>query len=195
MVDPTLWGPGMWHLLFATARGASHARVAEVTRLCMVLTPLLIPCDLCREHFAANARNATRKTRGVPKTAEDVFRWLFYLKDGVNRSTRSRSIPLHDLERRYELHGNVVNDVLVADTLVLLALHASSQGDGATLVEFARLLGQDLPLPEDSELKAVLGSFHEPVLHAAYAASKNARLERGVVAVPLEVFRRMSEED
>ena len=124
------------------------------------------------------------------RTTGDVFKFLYYLKDEVNKSLNQRSIQLSELRERFAFSGGVVNDVLVADTLVIMAIHASANGNETLFVDFTQLLHVLLPLPHDSELGAVLSKFKTPIVYSAYTACRNTRLEHGHPIPRLDWFHK-----
>lgn len=177
---PTLWGPGLWAASFACAWHCPNGMVHQLLRLVMVLLPSLLPCEKCQKHFEANRKTATRKLGREPKTREDVFVWLYHLKDSINRTQGIRSISLGDLQQRHRLTGARVDDVLIADTIALVAIANRRCMMTEPFVEFCHILSALLPLPSDSELRLGLSTMRAPIVRHAYQACKNTRLEHGV---------------
>lgn len=112
-----------------------------------------------------------------------MFYWLYCLKDEVNKNAdlRTRSISFEDLMQRCVFHGAVVDDVLVADTLVVFAVTAKDLGLSPRFVHMCALLSELLPLPQDSQLREHLARIREPFLVAdTIKAARAARIERGL---------------
>lgn len=178
---PTVWGPPMWHVLFACAWHCDAAHFDVLRRLLLTQMPLLLPCEKCRKHAKAHMPNVHRRARGEPRDPAHAFRWLWHLKDEVNQTLRVRSVALDEITERYVLHGGVVDDVIVGDLLVLVALAARKMQRDDLFVEFCASLAVLLPLPEDSELRRHLErDMRRPVVPAAVRAARAARVERGL---------------
>lgn len=186
-MHPFLWGPGLWHILFVCAWSCRRSDVGTLKQLVMVYAPLLLPCPKCRAHYVKNHPRATSAAGGEPSTAEDVFKWLYHLKHEVNRTLRAPSIPFADLTQRFAVHEGRVDSILVADTVLLLALGLDHAGtnDPEPFRAFCRCLAQLLPLPDDSNLLAALlsasadgGASRNPVA-SAYLVYKSTRVEHG----------------
>lgn len=188
-MQPTLWGPGLWHLLFSIAWNATD--LDKLTRVVFYFVPQLLPCFKCQDHYVEN--HAVLKRRyGEPRTCKEVFHWLYKLKDEVNKQTKMGSIPFKEFQDRYRLHGGRMDDVLVGDTLILMAIHAEDTGEGELFVEFCAVLAELLPLPEDSELVTTMKRVRRPVVTHAYRMCKNTRIEHGIAYPTLIHIRDMA---
>lgn len=178
-MKPTLWGPGLWHLMLSIAWNCREVDFPTLLRVLLHDIPFLLPCALCQQHYVRNHAALVRR-HGEPKDPAAAFEWIYHLKDEVNKTTKRKSIPLRDLRERFLLSGGRVDDVLVADLLVVMAIHAEAQGTDAEFVAFCHNLRALLPLPEDSELLRSLGRVSRPVVSHAYRAYKNTRVEHGI---------------
>ena len=146
-MQPTLWGGALWQALFACCTHADEADFPKLYDLVFRLTPLLLPCEKCRAHFLSKRATVTRRAGGDPVCGEDVFRWLYILKDEVNKSKRVRSIEFEHFRRKHELHGGIVDDVALGDALVLVSLDARKRELDDLFVELCHALAALLPLP------------------------------------------------
>jgi len=54
-----------------------------------------------------------------------MFEWLWAVKNKVNVRCKQQGISLHDLEQRFTLHGRLIDEVALADTLVIMAMYAA----------------------------------------------------------------------
>lgn len=179
MVHPSLWGPATWQLLFACAWSCPADRVDALRRVAMELVPTLLPCDRCREHAR---RNLARATPRDPRTARDVFRWLHSLKREIARVERTTSLTLDEVTRRWMFTGAYVDDVAVADCLVLFAIAAEDLDGGRDqFCEMCGLLAELLPGPDDSQLRRHLSRIRrEAIVIDTTCAARAARIERGL---------------
>lgn len=194
MTNPILWGPPLWQAMFACAWHCDAASFEHLYELLLRQIPLLIPCEKCRHHFATNKTTVDRRARGEPKTPEHAFRWLWYLKDEINRSLRRSSVSLDDVTERHLLHGGIVDDVALGDALVLVAIEARTLDRDDLFVSLCHTLTRLLPLPVDSELRRELEVASRPIVPAALRAAKAARIERGLPQMPLAHYRSMSDD-
>ena len=189
MTNPVLWGPAIWQAMLASAWHCAPHNVPMLTDMLLRLVPLLLPCAKCRAHFAKHRPIVARRARGEPKTAGHAFRWIWFLKDQVNRTLSQRSISLDDLTERFALQGAVIEDVLLGDALVFMALEARALDRDALFLEFCAALHVLLPLPHDSQLRAVLACARRPIVPCALAAARAARVERGVPELGLARYK------
>lgn len=191
-MKPALWGPGLWDLMFSITWNCRAANFEKLLHVIMHDVPLLLPCDKCREHYTNNYATLMRR-RGTPKDVDATFEWLYYLKDEVNKKTHTRSIALVDLRDRFKLSGAFTNDVLVADTLILLAIFADKNNNEDVFIDFCHNVHKLLPLPDDSQLLKSLARVRRPIVSHAYRACKNTRIEHGLKYPRLAHIRSVAE--
>jgi hypothetical protein len=192
MYPPTLWGPALWQTLFACAWHCTD--VAAVRRLLFEQIPFLLPCAKCRDHFASKRAMVTRKIKGEPQTAEALFKWLYHLKDEVNKTLRRPSLTLDEVTERYAFHGGAVDDVALGDALVFVAMGARETQRDDLFVECCHTLAHVLPLPDDSQLRRALADARKPVVPCAVRAARAARVERGLRVLPQAHYRAFDSE-
>lgn len=188
-MKPTLWGPPLWQAMFSCAWVCPPCSVDVLRDMLLEQLPLLLPCPKCRDHFAEHLPRVHRRAKGSPQSAEHAFRWLYLLKDEVNKSLQRRSVPLEDVVERHVFHGGVVDDVALGDVLVLMALNAVRLHREEIFVRFCHALATLLPLPDDSQFAQVLSGISQTrarnVVPSAVRAARAARVERGLPAKPL----------
>lgn len=204
-MQPTLWGPALWQVLFACAWTCAAADFESLRTLALDVLPLLLPCAKCRQHFVDNRSRVNRRARGEPRSADEMFRWLWFLKDEVNETVRReasrapprggvQSVPLARVRERYALHGGLVDDVLLGDTLVLVAIEAHREKRDELFLQLCALLARLLPLPKDSELRCHLeNTTRGPIVNAALRAARGARVERGLPQLTLAHYKAAGE--
>lgn len=179
-MKPALWGPALWQALFACAWACKPEQEAQLRDLVVRLLPALLPCKLCRDHFKDKRHEVSRQAKVEPHSASEVFRWLYYLKHEVNKTKRQKSISLDDFTLRYALHGPVVDDVLLGDALVLVAIDAHTRRLDDKFLELCAVLATLLPIAHDAELRRALLVSRRPIRAAAVHAAQAARVERGL---------------
>lgn len=187
----TLWGPGLWHIMFTAAWSCDRDDMEALRMVLLEHIPMLLPCRQCRENYTRH-RNVLARRLGEPKTPEGAFEWLYYLKDEVNKSPsiRARSIPLDELRARFEFSGGRADDVLIADTMLIVALRMDPIDEPA-FVELCRHLTRLLPLPCDSELLRCLRRARRPAVTHAYRMCRNTRIEHGIGCLSLRRARQL----
>ncbi len=180
MVEPTLWGPSTWQMLFMCTWNAPPHQMARLIRLVECIGELL-PCDKCRRHFAANRTKVNRRAGKIPIDTKGMLFWLYCLKDEINKSLRKTSISYDELMNRCIFHGAVVDDVMIADTLVIFAISALDLRRVAEFLELCTLLTELLPVPHDAELKRYLPKVSETFLVSeTVKVARACRVERGL---------------
>ena len=191
-MEPTMWGPGLWHILFSITWNCRNPQeLPDLLRVILFSVPTLLPCRLCQQHYVRN-HSSLKRRYGEPSTAEEAFRWLYYLKDAVNKTLHTRSLPFEEFRTRYVTFGGNLDDVLVADTLLLIAIgnQDNADGDDDVFIEFCLILSRLLPLPNDSELLKCLSCACKPIVTHAYRACKRTRMEHGITFPTLSHVRK-----
>lgn len=194
-MTPTIWGPIMWQMLFAVAWYCKDSQITDLRTILLELLPRLLPCHDCRLNFRMHKSEVTRKARGDPKNAEHAFRWLYHLKDEVNSSFTPPvpSVSFKEFRARYALHdGHILNDVDVADLLVLVAIEAKELKREVDYLEFCTLIAPMLPAHMESELPERLASYgksNTAITTLAVQTAQAIRQSRGIVQRPLKHYR------
>lgn len=197
---PEIWGPGFWHLLFAAAwRTSDQERLLPQLTELLELVPDMLPCSKCRANHRAHVAAIAK---GRPLRFDNglqAFRTLHTLKTMVSKSiARAKGhapcppIALQRLMERYLVRGDVVDAVLVADTLLLVAIDVHERGAAELTTRYCRfcaLLRQLLPVPASSPLHAGLATTQGAVVQTAYRTCKLTRRAAGHAAPPLSYFQ------
>lgn len=206
-LSPTLWGPGLWHVLFVVAWHARPDQMEALRSMVFEILPRVLPCPTCRQHFRSNFGRTCRVAGDCPRTPRDMFVWIYHMKRAVNTSLRTPSIALESLTQRFEFHSGVLDAVLAADTLLMIALAAAASAafaetsvaspgtDGSDAVScyvaLCTALSGLLPLDADeTSLRTDLSLMQSPVEVHAYRICRNVRHEHGRSCPSLDHFRR-----
>ena len=210
-MKPILWGAPLWQAMFSCAYTCSEAHFEELREMLLVQLPLLLPCEACRKHWVERLPHVNRRAHGEPRTPDGAVRWLYYLKDEVNKSillsrfparlrdlvvrTSRASPPFDDVSARFALHGGAVDDVVLADVLVLVAINADRLKRQDVFEAFCVSLATLLPLPSDSQFVDHLRSFgrsRTSIVNRAVRAARAARTERGLPTFDAEHYKRIA---
>lgn len=189
-----MWGPALWQAMFSSAWWCTEENREVLRRFLFEELPWLLPCELCRSNHAKHLP-VLRRRLGEPGSREDFLYWLYSMKHMVNRSLKPpRPSPSYeDVLAKLEFHHGLVDDVQLADALVLVALNARALNRDDLYLAACVSLSRLLPLPEDSQLLRTLRNPTRPVLQHAFHASRAARAERGLPCLPLSHYRKCSE--
>lgn len=216
-MQPSLWGPGVWHIMFVCAYNATTTSSMKFDKLCDLILkkiPLLIPCGECRrlyreKHKAAATNRMERKT--LPTNAQEMLYWLYLLRDEVNKSVfrsqhASTIVPstlsptYKDVSDRFLLRGNIVDEICVGDTLVLLAIAAKELKEENTFIDLCILLQDLLPLPKQSAQLQALRAMNAmkasqnvtAVVTYAYRVCRATRSQYACFTPCVQTFRIMA---
>lgn len=124
-IDPYVWGPPLWDILFSFAYRVPAGKVSHLLSLLDTLRSLL-PCKYCRDSYAAFF--ARLPPVGL-RSGEDVAQWLWTCKDAVNRKLEKPYVAYASVRLRYTTYQSCTSPQLVAQVLLLLA----SNVDAASL--------------------------------------------------------------
>lgn len=194
MVNPHVWGPVAWQILFATLRDCD--KIAKRRKWSTMLENFikLLPCPKCRNHAATYLR-----TTPLPSVDDAGFDWLWKFKTAVLRRTTTESLKARrlpsgfasanaptsrdDVLARFGFHDWRVDDVAAADVLVLFAHVATKEDHQRAFCNMAHALSVLLPLPVDSVLVAWLSRVtaqEKNMYLAAVTCAYAVRCEHGV---------------
>lgn len=173
-MQASLWGPTMWHLLFACAWSCPVDAFEELKTLLFEIIPKTLPCVSCRRNYVAHI-GIVHKRAHIPRTPEHAFRWLWYMKDEVNKALKRTSIPMSEFIERYVLHGSLVNEVEVADMLMLVAIVAHAIERDDEYIQMCHIFSRLLPLPPEAALVRCLSVVRKPIVNAALCTARNTR--------------------
>lgn len=194
-MNPVVWGPVLWRMLFCIAWNSVQDDMALVRELFVVLLPRLLPCHDCRFHMLSHKDDVDRAAgvrKSGPRNPTQAFRWLYHLKDAVNRKTTPpvRSISMDDLLSRYRFFDvSATNEVELADVLVLVAMEAASLGREKDYDRFCAVVA--ILLPASASFKRSLSECgaQDVIEHAARVAD-TMRQEAGLPTLTLEHYKK-----
>ena len=186
----SLWGPPLWQAIFASAWAVNASTIDALRALLLEQLPALLPCETCRNNYARHIPKVNQRAHGAPKSANGhAMRWCWYLKHEVNGVTGHSSIPLAEVVDRYVLHGANVDEVALADVLVLVAFTARSLNRDDLYISMCGNLSELLGLAEDSALRQNLAVTQRPVINAALRCARQTRLQHGRPTFVLAHYR------
>jgi len=96
---------------------------------------------------------------------------------------------MSELVDRYVLHGAHVDEVELADVLMLIAISARHTDVDDVFIRFCHRLALVLPLQSDSALRRTLEVVGRPIVNAAHRCARNARLQHGLRPLVIAHYR------
>lgn len=134
-MDPNVWGPVTWDVLFTLSLRCASTHFAELSTLYRLLEHVL-PCPSCRRSYIV-----TRKALVAPTAADpdSCVRWLWSVHDVVNQKLGKVCITLDALRLKHATLSPIVSDGNILDVLVVFALAAKPERV-AMVVQTARIL-------------------------------------------------------
>jgi hypothetical protein len=205
-VNPRFWGPAIWQALFACSYACPDSRFESLSTLIMKYVPLILPCEGCRSHFLEKNEKVNKRTFGrkaqSPSTPDEMFVWLYFLKDEVNLSLKTRStVSLAELRNRLEGHGPLVHETVLANSIVLMALNVSSRIDADArlqsledvMIAFCHALYTLLPIPSTSALMVGLKNFQRPIVTNAVRMARLTLKSHGLPTLSIAHYRDFAE--
>lgn len=186
---PSLWGPAMWKLMFVCTWNVCESNVEEVRNFLLYIIPNIIPCTTCANHYTASIPEVNRKAKGKPGVRQHSFRWCWYMKDVVNRRLGITSIHLADFAERFFLYGLSINEVEVADVLVLVALKAREDNKDELFTQFCRTLYRLLPIHEETVFMYYLKHIERPILTGTLRLARATREFHGMPVEDLVKYK------
>ena len=189
MMNSSLWGPPIWKMMLACSWSIRPEQVDEWRCVLFDELPLILPCGTCRENMVAHIPMATRFCNGIPKTSDQFIKWCWSLKHKVNQITKHPSIPLSELVDRYVLHGAHIDEVELADVLMLFAISSRKLNRDDVFISFCRRLSLVLPIQATSSLRRTLAVVDRPIVNAAHRCARNTRIQHGLRPLVIAHYR------
>ena len=127
-MDPNVWGPPLWDLLFTIAF-KSHSTAENVSDLqhLFILLEKVMPCSHCRRSYAMYRKEVKPTTVIRVNDPNSAAVWLWTIHDMVNQKLGKICISYDRLERRHRSTAFIAHDLLVVDILTIVALSVKAQ--------------------------------------------------------------------
>ena len=113
-MEPAVWGPKMWGMLFACAYHLPPSSAAEL----FDAMKDLVPCPRCRRHYRAHHARVPFDAA----SADAAARWLWTIRDMVNQTLGQRTLAFAELDRRHRTFTAPVSVFDVLDCMAVVAL-------------------------------------------------------------------------
>ena len=118
-MDPNVWGPPMWNLLFDLSIKCSDEKYDDVVLLFRLMEHVL-PCRDCRKSLVDFRKKI--ELRMTPEDPTSTVRWLWVVRDMVNQKLGHTSISLDKLQARHSALTMVSSESSILDVLTMISL-------------------------------------------------------------------------
>lgn len=125
-MDPAIWGPKSWDVLFVSALRMEPAAVVPLIEAYAEC----LPCIHCRRSFKMYQKQMPCES--MSDTSDNLFRWIWVMHDMVNQKLGKQSLSFDKTRRRYTSFSSYISCVDVTDVLTCMACcaHAERNLDG-----------------------------------------------------------------
>ena len=189
-MDPNVWGPPLWDLLFTLAFRVPAAKREALVKLFVSLEKV-IPCQHCRRSYTMYAKQIRPAAVITPDVQDSAAMWLWTIHDMVNQKLGKIAISFDKIQKRHQSFSLLTSDLILVDILALMWMVVKEEH----LRNFVSLLCELTPAIPGLHLHALI-TVHASetslmdTLHACHIA-----LTRGtpLESVPKEEFLRRIE--
>ena len=133
-MDPNVWGPPMWDMLFTLAFKTPQTEVEKLQTI-FALLEKVIPCQHCRRSYTLY-RKQVRPTISIRSGEIDsAAMWLWTIHDMVNQKLGKICIDFDKLKKRHLTFSQLTNDWSMLD---LFCIMCKAVQDRPNIVEHVR---------------------------------------------------------
>ena len=143
-MNPNVWGPTCWKLMFSAAFKLPPPRVVAM----LLAHKHLLPCVHCRKSFCMYL-DALPPSLGIDASSpESAAKFVWAIKDKVNSKIGQRALPYSQLCMKYKAFAQPFSRMDVVDLLCCMALQVESDEQ---VVAYVQLVGVYDELPPHGE--------------------------------------------
>lgn len=139
-MDPLIWGPSTWKVMFAAAFHLPRECLIEVLR-CL---EHLLPCKHCRNSFALYMKHSPPElaiTQGSgPSSRESAAMYVWYIKDKVNAKLGHRHLAFSDFVQRWQAFTIPFSDVEILQVLACIACQITLDSQIPQYIRFVKCM-------------------------------------------------------
>ena len=158
-MDPSVWGPACWRLMFAATFKLPRAR-------CLVLFDslrYLLPCVHCRRSYRLYLQRFPPSLAIDSSSPDAAARFAWVVKDSVNGKLGASALPFSVLRARHDVFESSVSRMDASDFLCCVAMQVDEQDQvdayaryAGVLDDLLRACGEPLSmhLPLDAKYKS-----------------------------------------
>ena len=123
-IDPNVWGPMTWDLLFFIAFHYDNNDKTQYKKLQQLfhLLETMLPCSHCRRHYALNKKEVPPLTTIKKGDPDSAPAWLWILKDMNHQVLGKVCIDYMTLKKKHKGLTCIVSDLNMMDTILFMFL-------------------------------------------------------------------------
>ena len=119
-MDPNVWGPPMWDLLFFIAlKSDLDTNITEIQMLFSLLAYVL-PCSSCRKHYSMYKQEVPPTTSIKKSNKLSAAQWLWTIHDMVNQNLGKICISFDKVIKKQSTITFITSDLIVFDLFVMM---------------------------------------------------------------------------
>ena len=181
-MDPNVWGPPLWDLLFVIAfRSSDTDKMVQL----FGLMERVIPCQHCRRSYSVYMKQC-RLSRIQADRPDSAAAWLWTMHDMVNQKLGKIAINFDMIKKRHASLMPLSNDLLAIDLFAMMAFVVKE----THLISFISTVAELLrPLPGFRFGVIWDAASKDPLMERLYAAHLIASRDTGLSDQTIEAFR------
>lgn len=128
-IDPGVWGPPLWDMLFCFAYKLPPHIASDALHNIAKLLEKVLPCQHCRRSYILHAKQYKFNT-------DNPAQWLWTIHDMVNQNLGKNCITYDKVQDKHQLFTCMTHPLNVVDLLCIMASVIKHDG----VVEFANAI-------------------------------------------------------
>lgn len=137
-MDPNVWGPPMWDLLFTLCFKCDAPMCSETLVGLLDALEVVLPCPDCRKSYIKH-RQMMQSTSSRDLS---IAKWLWKIHDMVNAKLGKICISFEKLEARHKSMTCLTNDFAIVDLFAIASMSADASAIRDAFVKVIGLLAQ-----------------------------------------------------
>ena len=133
-MDPDVWGPEMWNLLFSIAFECKDKKRKE--KLFGDVIQKFLPCEKCRINYQRYKKQISVKSMSE---MQDGL-WLWFIKDVGRRANGKSKIDFEQLQHRRKCFPTPITSRTILTLLMMTLVH--TEENASSVHEFVELIAQ-----------------------------------------------------
>lgn len=126
-MDPNVWGPAVWDLLFYLAFHVDLKKHCQKMQTLFHLLEVMLPCSDCRRHYAVYKKQVPLVSNVKKDDRESAAKWLWTIHDMVNQHLGKICIDYNKLVKKHKSFTCIVSDMNVMDCVIFIWLSSKNR--------------------------------------------------------------------
>jgi hypothetical protein len=119
-MDPNVWGPACWDILFYVAYNTDLSKHTPQIHTLFHLLEVMLPCSHCRRHYAVYKKEVPCVSTIKKHDKLSAFAWLWIIHDMVNQNLGKICMSYEKLLKKHKTLTCIVSDFSILDTVVFM---------------------------------------------------------------------------